>query len=130
VLKITKLLLVRRFFLFLALFFTVAIALGSLLSIDGEPLPQVQFLDKIVHAIGYGVLAESWLLAYKHLIKRQVTIFWIGLSVFIYGIVIEVLQGTLTSNRQADIYDLLANFVGILTAIIFFNIFFREKRVN
>ena len=120
----------RKIFLLLALFLTVAIAYGSLVSLNSKPLPQVQFSDKLVHSVGYGVLALSWFFAFKHLIMRGVTLIWIGFPVFIYGIVIEVLQGALTAHRQADIYDMLANFVGILIAILFFNIFFREKRVN
>ena len=128
--KITKALLVRKLFLYLALFFTIAIAFGSLVSLESKPLPQVQFTDKFVHIIGYGVLAMSWFLAYKHLIKRITTLFWVGFIVVFYGIVIEAFQGALTDHRQADPYDMFANFVGVLTAILFFNIFFRKKREN
>ena len=41
-------------------------------------------------------------------------------AVFIYGIIIEILQGALTDYRQADLYDVVANFSGIAVATIFF----------
>ncbi len=37
---------------------------------------------------------------------------------FAYGIIIEVLQGSLVETRTADIYDVLANGLGILTAVL------------
>lgn len=37
----------------------------------------------------------------------------------VYGIVIEVLQSILTVSREADVYDVLANAIGALTAFLF-----------
>ncbi len=45
-----------------------------------------------------------------------------------YGLIIEVLQATLTNTRQADFYDFLANtmgaFVGLVVLLFYKNKFF------
>lgn len=42
------------------------------------------------------------------------------LSVLLYGIIIEILQGLLTISRSADIFDVAANLIGSLIGIYFF----------
>lgn len=42
------------------------------------------------------------------------------LSVLLYGIIIEILQGLLTISRSADILDVAANLIGSLIGIYFF----------
>ena len=46
-----------------------------------------------------------------------------------FGIVLEVLQGTITSYRIASYLDMLANTVGIIIALFIFNAFFEKKQV-
>lgn len=80
----------------------------------------VQVSDKILHAVGYFMLTISWLLAYgvKSLPFKSTML--IASAVFIYGIIIEILQGAITDYRQADLYDVYANFAGIVVGIVFF----------
>ncbi|MCB0464180.1 MAG: VanZ family protein, partial [Aequorivita sp.] len=42
------------------------------------------------------------------------------LSVLLYGIIVEILQGLLTISRSADIFDVAANLLGSLIGIYFF----------
>ena len=49
------------------------------------------------------------------------------MAIFIYGIIIEVLQGTLTSYREADLLDTFANLTGIVIAWVFFSKNFSKK---
>lgn len=51
----------------------------------------------------------------------------IASAVFIYGIIIEILQGALTDYRQADLYDVFANFSGIAVAIMFFALVLKKN---
>ncbi|HSQ46443.1 MAG TPA: VanZ family protein [Lutibacter sp.] len=80
----------------------------------------VQVSDKILHATGYFILTISWLLTYDVKFGSLKSIMLIALAVFIYGIIIEILQRALTVNRQAELYDVFANFTGISVATIFF----------
>jgi VanZ family protein len=43
-----------------------------------------------------------------------------------YGIIIEVLQGTLTIYRSASLLDVLANTVGIILAMVLFKQFYKK----
>ncbi len=54
------------------------------------------------------------------------TTFSLVTAVFIYGIIIEILQGVFTNNRQADLFDVFANFAGITVATLFFMLVFKK----
>jgi VanZ family protein len=110
----------RNYFFYIALFFTIAIAVGSLISLKSGLGIGVQVSDKILHAGSYFLLTTSWLLAYGVKSGPLKSTMLIALAVFIYGIIIEILQGALTDYRQADLYDVFANFSGIAVGTIFF----------
>lgn len=120
----------RRLIIYIAIFFTIAIAVGSLISIKNIAEPKIHNLDKIIHFGAYGVLALSWLLSFKKNIESKKYASLTAFVVFVYGIIIEVLQGTLTSYRQVDFYDILANFAGITIALLVFSMVFQKKQLN
>ncbi len=73
--------------------------------------------DKIYHFIAYSMFT---ILAYNYFSYKQKKhkILYAAVFVIVYGIVIEVLQHVLTSNRTLDAYDVLANSLGVLLAVI------------
>ena len=77
------------------------------------------FADKIVHFGAYFVLTFLWgryfLLAYSANSTNRI-LFYVALGVFLYGIIIEVLQSTLTKNRSGEFADIVANVFGIVVA--------------
>ncbi|MCB0453773.1 MAG: VanZ family protein [Aequorivita sp.] len=88
-------------------------------------MPNVHFsaLDKIVHILIYFILVNLWMLYLYIRNGFQFNNKWsliILLSVLLYGIIIEILQGLLTISRSADIFDVLANLIGSLIGIYFF----------
>jgi len=118
----------RKLYLFIAIFLTIVITIGSLITLkEVVKLPSVQFSDKLLHTSAYLVLTLSWLLAIidKTILQKRTTL--VVFFVFIYGIIIEVLQGTLTTYRQADLYDMFANLAGVVIAWLFFTLFFSRK---
>ncbi len=118
---------VRNYFFYIALLLTITITVGSLISLKDGLGIGVQVSDKILHAFSYCLLTISWLLAYGSTsISLKPTIF-VALAVFIYGIIIEFLQGALTDYRQADLLDIFANFSGIAVAIIFFMLVLKKN---
>lgn len=110
----------RNYFLIIALFFTVLIAWGSFLSSDDFETVTFNVYDKFVHVGGYGVLGLSWFLAIRPNIRDLKSNGLLILSVTLYGIIIEVLQGALSTHRKADLSDILANFVGVMLAFLMF----------
>ncbi|MDP2068698.1 MAG: VanZ family protein [Lutibacter sp.] len=117
----------RNYFFYIAILLTVAITVGSLISLKNELQIGVQISDKILHAFGYFMLTISWLLAYGIKSALLKSTMLIAIAVFIYGIIIEILQGVLTDIRQADLYDVFANFTGIAVAIIFFSLVLKKN---
>ena len=120
----------RKLFFFFAVTFTTAIAIGSFLSVENSVQIKIHAFDKVVHIGAYGVLTLSWLLAFKDKAQQLKFTLLIASLVFVYGIIIEVLQESLTWSRQADTYDLFANLIGIILAFLFFKTVLPKKKMN
>ena len=108
----------------ISIILTCFITYSSLVSIADLNV-EITVSDKFLHTLAYLLLTYSWLFAIvkshsNFKIKVQV-----GLVVFLFGILIEVLQSSLTIYRQGDYLDILANTLGIILAIVTFNSLFR-----
>lgn len=89
-----------------------------------------QNVDKVKHFIAYFVLTFSWILVLYHRglfskNKRKLLLF-----LFLYGLLLEVLQMTMTTYRQGDILDLFANLSGILFCYLIFRKIHQKISVN
>ena len=76
--------------------------------------------DKSLHGLAYFGLSLSWLFAIR---KSHSSLKWkilIGFSMMLLGILLEFLQGNITDYRTSDYFDVLANTVGIIIALISF----------
>ncbi len=83
--------------------------------------------DKMMHTGAYFLLASCWF--FYLLVSRpddfdfKIGFFKISLLVVAFGMLIEVLQGALTTYREPDWADILANSLGVLIALAFFVLF-------
>ena len=111
----------ERNFLFFAIVWTVFITVASLVSSSAIPKVNLLWNDKIVHFLFYFFFVVFWSFAlHKNFYLKKYS-FIIVVFAIVYGIIIEVLQGVLTSSRQADFYDVLANTAGaIVGSVILF----------
>ena len=82
---------------------------------------KITISDKFLHWFAYLVLTYSWLFAIKKSHSNFKTKIQIGFIVFLFGILIEVLQSNLTIYRHGDYLDIIANTLGIVLAIVTFN---------
>ena len=108
-----------------------ALSILFLCALGADDLPSVRFpdffnFDKCVHAIMFGVLSMSLLIAlrrqsrYQTLRKKALLIsccFAIS-----YGVAIEILQYFLATGRIAEFQDIFANTVGCVLGICFFRL--------
>lgn len=112
----------------IAILYTTALTLGSLMRpvhIVDNPISNI---DKLLHAGAYFGLTVLWIfwMLFKRSNKTKETsskTVWqivIGVVVIaiLYGVLMEVLQGTITSYRTPDIWDILANTAGSILALI------------
>lgn len=127
-----KNLLAPKVLFFLALSFTLFITVGSLVSTSSIPKLKFAVSDKLIHAVSYFILMFLWSLFLVSQNKKRNFKFLIAITAifaFIYGIIIEVLQGTLVETRTADIFDVLANSLGIVTAVLVL-VFFQRNLIK
>ena len=108
----------QRNFLFAAILYTVFLTIFSLIQVEeiNQELPTIS--DKFYHFLAYFLLVIIWSFALSKQLKANFckSILIISIASLLFGIVIEVLQQTLTSYRQAEYLDILANSLGILFA--------------
>lgn len=112
--------------LFVAVVYTIFITTLSLVQLGDLSVGSFSPTDKMLHTGAYFGLAFLWLFYYlmiKPEKKYRKGNLVISLLVVIFGMFIEVLQGTLTSYRQPDWADIVANTVGVILAWCIFAIF-------
>ena len=107
--------------------YTLFITTLFLLPAKEVPEMRIPFVDKIVHFAIFSVLTFIWLwfCESKKLVKYTV---WVLLLVLTYGIIIEALQELFFETRTADVWDVLANSIGILIGLAVFKKM--EKRIS
>ena len=110
-------------------YFAIALAVTALiayLSLVNLRITKVSFLsfsgmDKLEHIAAYFVLTYSWLLAVENKSSPSKLRNWVVLLVFLFGLLLEIVQAFLTEYRIGEVFDLLANSMGIVFAFLFFD---------
>jgi len=78
----------------------------------------ISFIDKIVHIGMYMGFMSVVIVENRKSIKSNRQLILMALIPFSYGILMEVLQSTITTSRSASFYDVIANSAGILTSLL------------
>lgn len=116
-------------------FYTIVLIVSSLVKLGKISVGNFSPTDKLLHLAAYFGLIFLWKL---YFILRNSSnsgyrsnLFKLAAIAVVFGMLIEVLQGVLTSYREPDWYDILANSTGILLALLVFLIFEKSlKRLN
>jgi len=110
----------KKFAFIIAILYSLALATVSLVKINNLPNVGVSNADKIFHFLTYSVLAFLWTntFFFKFKYKKVKAIVYASVLSIIFGIIIEVLQGSITVSRHTDIYDAIANTLGVLIMVI------------
>lgn len=110
-----------------AIFYTITLTILSLIKVTDMPEFGTSYDDKLYHILAYIILTLIWDFAINSKSFKK-KIVWLAVSTITFGIVIEALQGKLTTHRVGDILDVVANVIGVLLAITF--IFLRKKNIS
>lgn len=115
--------------LIIAVLCTLAILVGSLASINTlvSSIP-VKISDKSLHAVAYFLLAFCWFYAVYKSTRIRISTHIVALLTIAFGMVVEALQGGLTSYREADVFDMLANSIGVFLAYLLFKLVLKNKQ--
>ena len=114
-----RLLRVKLLFFIPALLYTCVILYLSLINLADTPIKELGLSDKVMHAGAYFGLGLLWIFFVTFNFRENFFVRGIVLVVIAaiaFGILIEVLQDSLTSYRQMDFYDVIANSVGVVSA--------------
>ena len=110
----------------LVVLYFVTLTAFSLINLGGTPSLGSSFDDKIYHFVAYTLFA---LLLYNYLnaVSIKSSIFFTILFTTGYGILMEILQNLVTEYRVSDLYDVVANFFGIIFGAIMISIYKKLK---
>ncbi|MBW2938637.1 VanZ family protein [Aureisphaera sp. CAU 1614] len=119
--QLIKQLLKSNFLRILAIGYSLFVTVIMLVPITKGPKVNIPFFDKIVHALLYFLFAIIWLFYFRSLGKESKSIYvFVSIALFIYGIIIEVLQGSYIVTRTHDNWDIVANATGIIIGVLVF----------
>jgi VanZ family protein len=128
--------LVRKGILLVAIGYTVALTIGSLMKPVQFVENPFQFMDKLLHAGAYFGLTLLWVIAFilfnwiflrlAYFSRAGNAILFVSIVSIAYGTIIEILQGTMTSYRTPDGWDILANITGVLLAVLLCSLFINK----
>jgi len=76
------------------------------------------YFDKIVHFSMYFGLMSVIIFENRKTIKNTRQLYLIALIPLFYGILIEILQATLTTTRTGSFFDAIFNLAGILVSLV------------
>lgn len=110
---IKHLLVVKKLLLLVAIVYTIALVIASLVNLSGMPSLGSSFDDKIYHCVAYIGLSMLWITYYKPSNKKHIK-FLVFSAVVLFGVILELIQHQLNPNRTYDNYDLLANCIGVV----------------
>ena len=104
----------RKLLLLIATIYTIALAVVSLITLNGVvPRLGSSFDDKIYHIVAYLILAAIWML-YLEPYKLKVRPLFVFGAVVCFGFTLEILQYLLNPNRTYDTLDVIANTIGAI----------------
>ncbi|MCL7762267.1 VanZ family protein [Polaribacter sp. Z014] len=89
--------------------------------------PNINNIDKMYHLTAYFTLSICWLFSFY---RKPALKYVIVICCILFGILIEVLQQTLTVYRTGDYKDAIANTLGVLLGLIVFNQILKKNTVN
>lgn len=103
----------------IAITYTLLITAALLTPITGAPKVEIPFADKMVHLIinaGLFMVWASYVFSGKTntKTKKTYTLPLLFVCTLLYGILIEVIQGSFIPTRGADFFDVIANLCGLI----------------
>lgn len=115
--------------LYIAVLVTLVIAYLSLKE-TGPAFINATGIDKVEHALAYFTLSICWLAVISKSSYTKKMMLYVVLGCISYGILLEVLQATLTLHRTLELLDMVANSTGVLLGLLMFLQISKKNQVN
>lgn len=124
----------KHFYTIVFISWMVFVTFSSLFSfsgIDTGGYVTIPHFDKVVHFIFYFVACILGVLFIRETTKGELSsikaIVIMCIAAIIFGVIIEILQYTITVERMGDFFDALANSMGSLCGALLMNFLFSDK---
>lgn len=119
----------KKKFLFIAITWTLIVTYLSLATLNTsiESAIKIPYKDKVVHFVFYFLFVILWMLTINNKRYLNKNGFKIVVLAIIYGILMELCQAFLVSNRTADVNDVFANSTGALVGLLSIKIYLQNK---
>lgn len=107
------------------IFSIIVILINAFLSLAGpetfnsKNFPDIPYRDKFAHLAMYFLLTAVIVAEHRFSIKNIRQVFLVALIPFSVGVLMELLQLFITTNRDADFIDVIFNTAGIAFALMF-----------
>jgi VanZ family protein len=111
-------------YLLVAILWTLVMCIAFFMPASGIPSVGIPHIDKVVHFSLFTGFGLVWLNAVKGR-RRTAFVFVVGL---VFAILSETLQGILPTNRTPSSLDVVANVLGLVTALVIYTLFRRAGR--
>jgi VanZ family protein len=108
----------KNIFSILVALFIMYLSLTSQDTFDNVSVFNIPFFDKIAHFGMYFSLMSVIIFENRKSLKSTSQLFLISLIPLFYGILMEILQSTLTDSRSGSFYDVVFNSAGILVSLL------------
>ncbi len=79
-------------------------------------------IDKIIHVFIFMALTFLWLSYVNSFLNntKPIVLFFIMVVCLLYGILIEVIQEFYVLSREAEVFDVIADLIGVSLGLLFF----------
>lgn len=91
-------------------------------------LPDIRYLDKLVHAAMYFMLMSALIYENRLVLKGFMAYVMLSLIPLVFGALIEIFQTLFTNARRGDFVDFLFNLAGVLLSVMIWLIIKRAVR--
>lgn len=115
----------NKVYLWASILWTLLIIILCLCTFSDIPKVSITNIDKLVHFSFHFIFVFLWYLFFKsQKVERKINLkIKLVLASLIFGISIEIIQGLYTKTRSADVFDVLANSIGAITALLILTLF-------
>lgn len=97
----------------------VYLSLAGSLTFGQSGVINIPYIDKIGHFGLYFILMSVIILEHKDSFQNTRQLLLVALIPFFFGIVMELLQITVTTNRKGEILDAVSNSAGVTISLFF-----------
>jgi VanZ family protein len=112
----------------IAIFYMGIIALLSLMPVSDLPHFTIfPFIDKIVHLSMYFGLSILLCWSFEVNRKKMLPLYALLAGVFLWGVLMEILQRTMHNGRNFEFRDMIANLTGAILGLLIYRYFDRKR---